>query len=145
MARMHSRKRGKSGSTKPTKKAKPAWLGYKPKEIEMLVVKLAKEDNTPAQIGLILRDSYGIPDIKVVTGKSVTKILEAKKLAPEIPSDLMALMKKSKSIAKHRDENRQDMTALRGKQLTDSKVKRLVSYYKKTGKLPLEWKPEGSF
>ena len=36
MARMYSRKRGKSGSHKPMKKIAP-WIEYKPKEIEELV------------------------------------------------------------------------------------------------------------
>lgn len=140
MARMHSRKRGKSGSSRPAKLAVPGWLSYKPKEVEMLVVKLAKEENSPAKIGLILRDSYGIPDVNVITKKKITQILEEKNLSPELPPDVAALMAKSKAISKHLEENRQDKTALRGKQLTDSKVKRLVHYYKRSGVLPLDWK-----
>jgi len=140
MARMYSRKKGKSGSKKPLVKAKQSWLRYKPKEIEMLVVKLAKEGKTASMIGLVLRDSYGIPDTKAITGKSITQMLNEKKLAPKIPEDLMALIKKSISIRKHMEENRQDMTALRGLQLTESKIKRLVKYYKNAKKLPVDWK-----
>ena len=62
MARMHSRKRGKAGSKKPMKKVLPLWVRYKSKELELLIVKLAKEGKTPSQIGVILRDTYGIPD-----------------------------------------------------------------------------------
>jgi len=54
MARMYSRKRGKSGSKKPLKKAAP-WVKYKPKEIEEIVVKLDKEGNSSAKIGILLR------------------------------------------------------------------------------------------
>ena len=43
MARMHSRKKGKHGSKKPAKKSTPSWTRYKPKEIEMLIAKLAKD------------------------------------------------------------------------------------------------------
>jgi small subunit ribosomal protein S15 len=91
-------------------------------------------------IGLILRDSYGIPDVKHVTGKSISKILEEKKIAPKIPEDLMSLIKRAIAIRKHMEENRQDMSALRGLQLTESKIKRLVKYYKVARKLPVDWK-----
>jgi small subunit ribosomal protein S15 len=140
MARMYSRRRGKSGSKKPLEKTKQSWLRYKPKEAEMLIMKLAKEGKTASQIGLTLRDSYGVPDVKLLTGKTITKIMVEKKLAPKIPEDLMALIKKSIKIRKHREENKQDKTSLRGLQLTESKIKRLVKYYKQEKKLPVDWK-----
>ncbi|RMF06748.1 30S ribosomal protein S15 [Candidatus Woesearchaeota archaeon] len=140
MARMHSRDKGKSGSTRPSKLAKPSWIRYKPKEVELLVVKLAKEGLAPSMIGITLRDVYGIPDTKLIAGKSITKIMEEKKLLPAIPEDLIALMKKSVNIRKHLEENKQDQTAKRGLQLTESKIKRLVKYYKSIGKLPHDWK-----
>ena len=52
MARMHSRKKGQSGSKKPLKKEKPTWIRYKPAEIELLIVKLAKEGKTSSEIGI---------------------------------------------------------------------------------------------
>lgn len=140
MARMHSRKRGQSGSTKPVKPVKPTWLTYKPKEIEMLIQKLAKEGKTASEIGIALRDTYGIPDVKSLAGKKISTILEEKKLLKDIPEDLKALIKKSVAVHKHLEENKQDKTAIRGKQLTESKIKRLVKYYKLNGKLPLDWK-----
>ncbi len=42
MARMYSRKKGKSGSKKPKQKV-AKWVDYKPKEIEDLVIKYAKQ------------------------------------------------------------------------------------------------------
>lgn len=140
MARMHSRKRGKSGSTKPIKKSKPTWLRYKPKEIELLVTKLAKDGKSSSEIGLILRDNYGIPDVKIVCGKTITKIIEEKKLLPELPDDLVALIRRSVLIKKHLEQNHKDETANRGLTLTESKIKRLVKYYKRSGKLESEWK-----
>ena len=71
MARMHSRKKGKSGSKKPVNKTY-TWMSYKPKEIELLVLKLAKEGKSASEAGIILRDTYGIPDIKSITKKSVS-------------------------------------------------------------------------
>lgn len=137
---MHSRKRGKSGSKKPLIKKKPVWVRYKPKEIEFLITKLAKEEKTTSQIGLILRDTYGIPDVKTVAGKTISNILKEKNLLPEIPEDLMALIRKLVLIRKHIDKYHKDMFALRGLQLTESKIKRLVKYYKQTSKLALDWK-----
>ena len=78
MAKMHSRKRGRSGSKKPLHKTKPSWLRMKEKELELLIVKLAKEGKSSSVIGLELRDSYGIPDVKTVTGKRIQEILKEK-------------------------------------------------------------------
>ena len=136
---MHSRKKGKSGSKAPLRTTKPEWVGYKAKEIEMIVAKLAKEGKTPSKIGLILRDSYGIPDIKLVTKKSITQIMDDKKLLPQIPEDLMALIRKKILITKHMESNKQDMPSKRGLQLTDSKMLRLIKYYKSSGRLPKDW------
>jgi len=140
MARMHSRKKGLSGSTKPVKKAVPSWTRYKAKEVEILVVKLSKEGKTSSEIGIILRDTYGIPDVKAVTKKSITKILGEKKLLSDLPEDLMAVIRKNVLVRKHMENNHKDMTGKRGLRLADSKIKRLVDYYKKTGKLDKNWK-----
>lgn len=137
---MHSRARGVSGSTKPIKKIVPGWLKYTAKEAELLVVKYAKEDKKPSQIGMLLRDQYGIPDIKLVTGKSINQILEEKNLKHELPEDFLALIKKSVLIKKHLEENRKDMPAKRGLQLTDSKIRRLAKFYKREGVLDPKWR-----
>lgn len=140
MARMHSRAQGKSKSKRPLKINKPSWLTYKPKEIELLVIKLHKDNKTPSQIGLYLRDAYGIPDVKLIVGRSITKILEDKQLLAKVPEDLTALIRKSIMIGKHLEKNKQDMPAKRGLQLTQSKIHRLTKYYKSTGRLPNDWK-----
>jgi small subunit ribosomal protein S15 len=140
MARMHSGKKGKSGSKKPIEKKVQAWVSYKPKEVEMLITKMAKEGKSSAKIGLALRDNYGIPSVKTLLGKTVSNVLKDKEQVPEIPDDLMALIRKSISVEKHREENKQDMTAKRGEQLTISKILRLVKYYKRIKRLPSDWK-----
>lgn len=142
MARMYSRKKGKSGSKKPIKKVIPTWIRYKPKEVELLITKLAKEGKTCSQIGTALRDVYGIPDVKTLTKKTIGSILKEKKLAKEIPEDLMALIKKAILIKKHIETNKQDQPAKRGLTITESKINKLISYYKKTNSLPIEWKYE---
>ena len=140
MARMHSGAKGKSKSVKPVKKTNLSWLTYKSKEVEMLVSKLAKEGKTASQIGLYMRDNYGIPSVKRVTEKSITKILVEKKLSKDIPEDLMALIRRTVILRKHLEKNHKDEPAKLGLILTESKIKRLVKYYKASKKLPMEWK-----
>jgi len=140
MARMYSGKKGKAGSTKPSKETKLSWIRYKSKEIELLIAKMAKDEKTPSQIGLFLRDVYGIPNIKQVTGKSITSILKEKNILSKIPEDLMALIKKSIELKKHLELNKHDMPAKRGLELTEAKIRKLVKYYKKTKKLEKDWK-----
>ncbi|MBW2970524.1 30S ribosomal protein S15 [Candidatus Woesearchaeota archaeon] len=140
MARMHSGKKGRAGSKKPLFDQKLPWLSYKKKEVELLIAKLVKEGHTQSEIGIILRDTYGIPDVKKVTGSKISQILQEKKMVSKLPEDLTALMKRYVAIQRHLSENRKDTTAKRGLELTNSKIRRLVKYYKKTKRLPEEWK-----
>ncbi len=140
MARRYSGAKGKAGSKKPIRRAVPSWGRYGAKEVEMLIYKLHKEGQTPSQIGLHLRDVYGIPDVKILCKKSITQVLADKKVLNPLPEDLMALIKKLTLIRKHLDENKQDKVALRGLQLTESKIQSLIKYYKRTGKLAKDWK-----
>jgi small subunit ribosomal protein S15 len=139
MARRYSGAKGKAGSKKPIKRAVPSWGRYGAKEVEMLIFKLHKEGQTPSQIGLHLRDVYGIPDVKILCKKSITQVLADKKVLNPLPEDLMALIKKLTLIRKHLDENKQDKVALRGLQITESKIQGLIKYYKRTGRLAKDW------
>lgn len=139
MARMYSRRRGVSGSKKPVSKAR-TWIRYRPKEVELLIFKLAKEGRPSSEIGLMLRDTYGIPDSRFITKRRVTAIIKEKGIVKELPEDLLNLIKRSVKIRKHLEENKKDMSALRGMQITDSKIKKLVKYYKTTKVLPIDWK-----
>ncbi len=140
MARMHSRARGKAGSHKPLEPKKPTWVRYGAKEVEMLIAKLAKEEMSTSEIGITLRDSYGIPQVKQITGKKIQKILQEKKLLADLPEDLKNLITRAIIIRKHMENNKHDMTAKRGVQLTEAKINRLVKYYKANKKLPVDWK-----
>ncbi len=140
MARMHSGKKGKSGSNRPLQHTTRSWVRHKPKEVETLIAKLAKEGLSASRIGLVMRDNYGIPSIKEVAGKPITQILKERGVAKELPEDLLALIKKAVDIRRHLEENKQDRVANRGMQLTDAKIRRLVKYYKRGKMLPAEWK-----
>src|SRR3989344_4514287 len=99
---MHSRKRGKSASHKPEgAKGVPSWVGYKKDEAVKLVLKLRDQELSTAQIGLLLRDQYGIPSVHELTGKTITEILKENKKYPEIPEDLRNLLKRAVQIAGH--------------------------------------------
>ncbi len=138
MARIHARTKGKSGSTRPVK-SDLSFVTVKKAEVEKLVEQFAKDDMVPSKIGLVLRDTYGVPSVKKVTGKSVTQILEEKKLLTTIPEDLNALVVKAKALKKHLDNNTRDTHNKRGLILIESKIRRLTKYYKKTGKVPQNW------
>lgn len=140
MARMHSRNKGVSGSTRPLKEKKATWVTYEPSEVEQLIVKLAKAGESQSKIGIILRDKYGIPDVRKILNKRLKDILEEHKLTHEIPEDLMNLIKREITLIKHLESNKKDLGAKRGLLLTESKIKRLSKYYKKSGVLPKDWK-----
>lgn len=141
MARMYSRRKGKSKSTKPIKRI-PSWMRYKGKEIEKLIIKLAKAGKNTSEIGMELRDTYGVHSVRAIAGKKVGGILKENELLKEIPEDIMALIRKFIAVKKHLEKNRQDKTAKRGLQLTDSKIRKLAKYCKRIGKIPKDWKFE---
>ncbi|TAL57429.1 MAG: 30S ribosomal protein S15 [Nanoarchaeota archaeon] len=138
MAKMHSRARGRAGSKKPVH-PNVSWVSYKPKEVELIIGKLSKEGNSPSKIGMVMRDTYGVPDVELIVGKKITEILVDKKIAPVIPEDLMSLIKKNILIKKHLEKNKKDMPAKRGLHLTESKIRRLVKYYKRSERLAKDW------
>src|SRR3989344_2314430 len=127
MARIYSRKHGKSRSTRPQIPA--GWVEYSADEIEKLVMKLAKDGFEPAKIGLVLRDQYGIPLVKSATGKTITQILSENNLLRKIPYDLFNLLKKSVMLHTHIERNKKDAHAIHGVELLESKIRRLVKYY----------------
>jgi len=142
MARMYARKRGKHGSKKPPIKIPPRWVRYKKEEVEKLVVKLAKERYSSAMIGMILRDQFGIPDVKAITGKSISQIMKENQLYPSIPEDLLNLLKKAVNLREHLETNKKDKHSKHGLELLESKIRRLVKYYVRKGVLPEGWKYE---
>jgi len=140
MARMHSRKKGKSGSTRPARREKPVWVELSSEEVENEVVKLARKGFSQSLIGVMLRDSYGIPLVKVVTGKSINQILQENNIETPLPEDLTALVKKALALRKHMESNHKDLESKKGLQRTESKIYRLIRYYKKKKQLPSEFK-----
>ncbi|MEM1619694.1 MAG: 30S ribosomal protein S15 [Fervidicoccaceae archaeon] len=133
------REKGRSQSTRPARLGVPKWIRYEPGELEELVAELARRGYGPSMIGIILRDQYGVPLVKPITGKTVTQILEERGLAPPIPEDLLNLMKRAVNLRRHLDEHPKDLHSKRGLIEIESKIRRLVKYYKRVGKLPTDW------
>ena len=131
---MHSRRRGSSGSDRPTADEPPEWSDVDEDAIEERVVELAEEGHDPSQIGLELRDEgvqgTPVPDVKLATGRKVTEILEANDAAPDLPEDLRNLMARAVRLRDHMDENPGDAQNKRALQNTESKIRRLVDYYR---------------
>ena len=138
MARMHSRKRGKSGSAKP-KDSDLSWVRYSPEEIEKLIIKFGEKGLQSADIGRMLRDTYGIPDVKRLVGKKISQILKESNNYTELPEDLFNLLKKAVKIKKHMESNKKDLHSKRGLKLTESKIRRLAKYYKAKGHIEQKW------
>ena len=68
MGRLHSKGKGISSSALPYSRSAPAWLKTTPDQVVDHICKLAKKGATPSQIGVVLRDSHGIAQVKIVTG-----------------------------------------------------------------------------
>ena len=144
MGRMHSKGKGRSKSALPYRRTPPSWLKINPSEVVDHVCKFAKKGLTPSQIGVILRDSHGIAQVKNVTGSKILRILKVAGLAPEIPEDLYHLIKKAVSIRKHLTAFRKDKDAKFRLILVESRVHRVARYYKGVKALPPTWKYESS-
>jgi len=131
---MHTRRRGQSGSDKPVADEPPEWSDVDADAVEERVVELSEQGFDPSQIGLKLRDEgvqgTPVPDVSLATDKSVTEILEENDASPEIPEDLRNLLEKAVRLREHVDENGQDHQNRRALQNTESKIRRLVDYYR---------------
>jgi len=141
-----SKTKGSSHSIRPIESGTPKWVKASVDEAESLIMDFAKKGIPPSQIGVLLRDQYGIPLSRQVTGKKLNKTLAERGLAPKLPEDLFNLIKHSSAIRAHMEEHPKDMSSKRGLQLLESKINRLAKYYKSAGKLPRDWKysPEKS-
>tara|TARA_B100001123_G_scaffold294520_1_gene328377 strand:+ start:228 stop:680 length:453 start_codon:yes stop_codon:yes gene_type:complete len=139
MARIHARRRGRSGSSPQTREKNPSWA-LKSKDVEKKVVELSSEGYSTSQIGIVLRDMHGVPSVKLATGKSISRILREKDMSPQIPEDLTNLMRKAVRLGEHLKINSKDIHNTRALRLTEAKILRLSKYYRSTNVLSEDWK-----
>ncbi|MFB6162404.1 MAG: 30S ribosomal protein S15 [Halococcoides sp.] len=134
MARMHTRRRGSSGSDRPAAEDPPEWSDVEADAVEERVVELSEQGHDPSEIGVILRDEgvqgTPVPDVSLVCEKSITDILEENDATPEIPEDLRNLMAKAVRLNDHLQEHGTDHQNKRARQNVESKIRRLVDYYR---------------
>ena len=90
--------------------AKPEWISIKPKELEGIIVELANKGESPAKIGLILRDKYGIPKAKLL-GKRITQILNEAKIVSKDQKSMVE--EKIGKLKIHIEKNKHDESAKR--------------------------------
>ena len=140
MGRMHSKGKGIARRCLPYRKAPPSWVQISTGDLVEQIVKLAKKGSSPSQIGVVLRDSYGVPQVKGVTGSKILRILKKAGLAPQIPEDLYHMIKKAVNVRKHLEKFRKDKDAKFRLILIESRIYRLARYYRKTKQLPPTWR-----
>ena len=140
MGRMHSKGKGISRRTLPYRRRAPTWLDVSVDDLSTQIVQLAKRGLRPSQIGTLLRDQHGIPQVKSVTGSKILRILKKHGAAPELPEDLYHLIKKAVNVRKHLEKNRQDTDSKFRLIMIESRVHRLARYYRRVQQLPPNWK-----
>ena len=115
-------------------------MTYSQDEIVANIGKLAKEGLGPSQIGLRLRDDYGIPQTKTFLGKSIAEALAETKNPQTIPEDLNRLVERAAKLKEHLANHHADHKNVRSLELLEAKIHRLSGYYKSNDKLPQSWK-----
>jgi small subunit ribosomal protein S15 len=112
----------------------PEWSDVDEDAVEERVVELAEQGHGPSQIGLRLRDEgvqgTPVPDVKLATGKKVTEILADHDAESDVPEDLRNLMSQAVRLRDHLEENPTDYQNKRALQNTESKIRRMVDYYR---------------
>merc|ERR1711903_395611 len=101
----------------------------------MGICNMAKKGYTPSQIGVVLRDSHGIPQVKMIAGNKIVRILRAQGLAPTLPEDLHCLIKKAVAVRKHLEKNSKFRLIL-----IESRIHRRARYYRLAKMLPSNFK-----
>ncbi|WP_395239339.1 30S ribosomal protein S15, partial [Salmonella sp. s54412] len=139
---MHSNGKGISYSALTYRRTVPTWLKLSSVDVSEQIYKLAKKCLTPSQIGVILRDSHGVAQVRYITGNKILRILKKNGMAPSLPEDLYHLIKKAVSVRKHLERNRKDKDAKFRLILIESRIHRLARYYKTKRVLAPNWKYE---
>jgi small subunit ribosomal protein S15 len=112
------------------KTAKPVWLKTTEEELKKLIGQLA-EKNAPAQIGIILRDQYGIPTTRLY-GKKLGQYL--KEMGIELDPDKENAEKKLERLKEHFKENKTDKKAKHKLQKAQGRVRTLGKYAERRNK-----------
>ena len=140
MARLHSKRKGKSGTKRPKSLDAPEWTPMQKAQIEESILKMAREGVPPVKIGLIFRDQHGVPNLRAQLGMSLKAFLVKEKALPEYPEDMMNLIKKAVRMSGHIKASKNDVHNQVKLNHVESKIHRLVKYYSSKGMLPPSWR-----
>jgi ribosomal protein S15P/S13E len=109
---------------------KPLWLKMSEEDLKKVILELA-DKYPPAQIGIILRDQYGVPSTKVY-GKKLNAYL--KELGIETNPDLENAEKKLDRIKEHMKNNVTDKRSKHKMQKAQTRYNILKKYFAKKKK-----------
>merc|ERR1712194_78427 len=115
MGRMHSKGKGIARRSLPYKRTAPSWVKQSASDCVKEICTMAKKGFTPSQIGVVLRDSHGIPQVK-----------------------------KAVAVRKHLEKNRKDRDSKFRLILIESRIHRLARYYKLAKRIPGNWRYESA-
>jgi small subunit ribosomal protein S15 len=139
VSRIHSGRKGRSGSHRPYPPVSPAWVTMERTEVVAEAVKLAKTGLSGAQVGTTLRDGYGVPSVRAIAGVRMTQLLAENGIKPDLPEDLQALLKRVVHLQRHLVSHPRDLSNQRGLHLMESRIRRLARYYRQHKMLPENW------
>jgi small subunit ribosomal protein S15 len=138
---MYKSRSGKSGSSKPFVSEAPAWSNTDKAAVTELILELARAGKSTAEIGTILRDQHAVPNVRLVIGMRIGKLLSDNDVGGKYPEDMMNLMRQAVAVINHLGSgNHKDLHNKRSLELTEAKIRRLARYYKSEGKLPGDWR-----
>lgn len=104
---------------------KPSWVKMTEKDMKKLIVELS-EKHKPSEIGMILRDTYGVPTTKVF-GKKLNAYLKEEGI--EINENLDSAEEKVNRMSEHLKNNITDRKAKHKFQKAQSRLNVLKRYY----------------
>ncbi|MEM3781871.1 MAG: 30S ribosomal protein S15 [Candidatus Micrarchaeaceae archaeon] len=140
MARMHTRRHGKSKSRKPEASAMThEHSEEKKKEVEALIGDYFKQGLSPAQIGQVLKDKHGVKYVKPILGMRLSEYMANQSMQRQLPADMLDLMRRAVRMRAHIARNHSDVHNKVRLVRVESKIWRLSKYYKHEGILPKDW------
>lgn len=106
---------------------KPVWLKYTEKEVKDIILGIMKKQPnlTCEKIGLILRDTYGIPTSRIYNFKLSSVLKEA---GIYKNPDMENLKAKTEKLEKHIEKNKKDQRTKRALIITKVKLKKETDY-----------------
>jgi len=138
---MYKSRKGQSGSTRPHVTDAPEWSNTDKEAVQSLVLDLAKSGLSTAEIGTVLRDKHAVPNARLVLGKRIGQFLAENDMMGAYPEDMMNLMRQAVAIINHLGSgNHKDIHNKRALEITESKIRRLASYYIGENRLPSAWR-----